>query len=106
MGIGGCADLVRDRGRLGSLPQPSEARAVRYQMAQVKVLAPAALILTLVCLTVAQERIVPRLPNISRIAKCWISTNNAACNWKQSAEKPVLAITKQHVKQRSNNSKL
>ena len=40
-----------------------------------KVLAPVALIPFLVCLTVAQEKIAPRLPNISRIAKAWNSIN-------------------------------
>jgi hypothetical protein len=53
-------------------------------MAQVKVLAPAALILTLVCLTVAQERIVPRLPNISRIAKAWNSIPEQTEVWNKN----------------------
>lgn len=39
-----------------------------------KVLTPVILILSLVCLTaVAQEKITPRLPNLSRIVKAWNS---------------------------------
>jgi|GEM_PF-6929516 len=38
-----------------------------------KVLTPIILILSLVCLTVAQEKSSPRLPNLSRIVKAWNS---------------------------------
>ena len=51
---------------------------------KLNVLAPIALIPFLVCLTVAQERIVPRLPSISRIAKAWNSIPDETEVWNKN----------------------
>src|ERR1051326_14366 len=49
-----------------------------------KVLAPIALIPFLVCLTVAQEKITPRIPNLPRIVKAWNSLNEQTETWNKN----------------------
>jgi hypothetical protein len=51
---------------------------------KLKVLAPIILTLSLVCLTVAQEKIVPRIPNLPRIAKAWNSLNEQTEIWNKN----------------------
>lgn len=57
------------------LSQPEEARALHCQMAQVRTLAPLALIPFLVCIAAAQEA--PRVSSIPKIARLWNSLNPA-----------------------------
>jgi hypothetical protein len=49
-----------------------------------KSLAPIALIPFLVCLTVAQEKITPRFPNLPRIVKAWNSLNEQTEVWNKN----------------------
>jgi len=56
-------------------------------MARIKVLAPIILTLSLVCLTVAQEKIAPRIPNLPRIAKAWNSLNGSTLERNQALNK-------------------
>lgn len=47
----------------------------------MKVLTPAALIPFLICLTVAQEKLTPRVTNYNKIARTWNSIQPATEEW-------------------------